>query len=168
MHFENTKRRISCEYELRTRVTALEQELDGAHVLLRAQISRAEAATAEMQRAGVVAEELRVFRLKEARTKVLDAEKRVVHAEHKASVRIASERAKVEREMRGSLLKVAHLERQLAGREFVEASVHEGMQHRYEYKLAAVQKQLDETAELATALALVAAHAAPALHTVSI
>ena len=43
------------------------------------------------------------------------------------------------------LLKIALMERQLAGREYVEMSVHERMQHKYDKKLADVQAQLDQT-----------------------
>ena len=93
-----------------------------------------------MERRDIVAEELRKQRLRESRAKISDAEK--------ASDRVLAERAEHERELRASVLKIAVLERKIAGREYIETSVHMGMQHRYDYKLAAVQKQLDVTAEI--------------------
>ena len=148
VHVENTQRRKSAEAELRHRVANLERELSEAQSQLRSKVSEAAAAREEMVRADCAAEELRYNRAKEARSKVSAAEDRAVAARKEAADRVLAERGKLEREMRGAMLKIAHLERQIAGKEFVERSVHEGMQHRSDYRLAAVQKQLDVTAEL--------------------
>ena len=61
---------------------------------------------------------------------------------------VLAERVRVAHELRAAMLKIAYLERQTAGKEYVEMGVHLGMQHRYDYKLSAVQTQLDQTASL--------------------
>ena len=87
-------------------------------------------------------------RADEARSRIKNAERRVLESEKSAADAILRERAIMEKEMRASVLKIAHLERQIAGKEFVERSVHDRMHYRNDQKLAAVQKQLDDTAEL--------------------
>ena len=141
-------RRIGLESTLRHEVSRLEQELETAKAALRQQLSAAGAAQSALQMALATAEELRSRRASEHRSEVKAAQALAMAAQSKAANEIVRERAKIDHELRAAMLKIASMERKLAGREFVDRSVHEGMQHRYDYKIAAVQTQLDHTAAL--------------------
>ena len=140
-HISNTKRRATAEAEYVQRISSLQSELNQARADLRKQLEAAQASAAEAARRDTVNDELRRTRLHEARSRILSVEKR-------AQDDVLAERARVAHELRAAMLKIASLERQTAGKEYVEMSVHLGMQHRYDYKLSAVQTRLDQTAAL--------------------
>ena len=118
-----SKRRAGLESALQREIHQLKEELKHAQQELRHQLEAAANSRSEMLRRDTVNEELRLQRAREARSRVQLAEKR-------ASDEILFERAKSESEMRKCLLKIALMERQIAGNEYVEMSIHNGMQHR--------------------------------------
>ena len=69
-------------------------------------------------------------RASEARARISAAESRVHEAERRAGDALVKARTKVAGELRVAMLRIAHLERQIAGREYVEIKIHQGMEHR--------------------------------------
>ena len=116
----HAKRRIGLEVTLREHVSRLEQELEQAKTALRQQLAAADAARGELQRADTTAEELRLKRATEHRSELKAAQSRVAAAQAVAAQEVARERTKIDNEMRKAMLKIASMERQIDGREFID------------------------------------------------